>query len=249
MSPASHPLVRAGLGVFCAWSVAVLGIVESGLGGRYSLHPDSAPDVSLVPELSLQSGVGGVAGFDQYASIVERPLFSEDRRPEPAEDAAADDAAGVVVSDLTVVVTSIVITGDKRIAIVTDPNTNRSQTVTLGASLEGDHAGWKLAELNPRSVVFEGASGGRSTLDLRVFDGQGGEPPTPMAQPASGGTSASSAALQAAQREGGEQNPEAQVIKEDDSPEARAEQIRRRIEERRRQMREDAERANAERGQ
>src|SRR5690606_23864599 len=34
---------------------------------------------------------------------------------------------------------------------------------------------WRLVELTPRSAVFEGAQGRRS-LDLKVFDGTGGEP-------------------------------------------------------------------------
>lgn len=246
MSLASHPLVRVTLGAVCVWSAAVLGVAESGLGGRYSLHPDAPPDVSKVPEVRLLSGIGAVGGFNEYASIVERPLFSEDRRPRPAADQAPEDLSTAVASDLTVVVTSIIITGDKQIAIVTDPNTNRSQSVVVGASLQGDQAGWQLAELTPRKAVFVGPGGGRSSLDLRVFDGQGGEPPTPVAQAAPG---TPGGAPQAVPREGAEQAAEGQVIKEDDSPEARAEQIRRRIEERRRQMREDAERANAERGQ
>lgn len=248
MSLASHPFVRAGLGVLLVWSVAVLGVVEGGLGSRYSLHPDAPLDTSRVPEVRLLSGVGGVEGFDEYASIVERPLFSEDRRPQAADGSATEDPASLVISDLSLVVTSIVISGDKRFAIVIDPTTNRSQTVAMGASLEGDQAGWKLTELTPRSAVFEGPGGSRSTLDLRVFDGQGGEPPTPVAQSAPG-THPSAGTLQAKPNEAGEKPADDPVISNDGSPEARAEQIRRRIEERRRQMREEAERANAERGQ
>jgi len=34
--------------------------------------------------------------------------------------------------------------------------------------------------MTPRSVVFDGGSLGQQTLELRVFDGQGGEEPTQM---------------------------------------------------------------------
>jgi general secretion pathway protein N len=151
---------------------------------------------------------------------------------------------------LNVVVTSIVLTAERQIAIVTDPESKRSQTLSVGSALEGDQSAWRLVELQPRAAVFEGP-GGRSAVDLRVFDGQGGEPPTPVAQvpvaqaqaPRPGGGETG------AQKQDEEGRPQGAVVVEADSPEARAEQIRRRIEERRRQMREEAERANAERGQ
>ena len=127
----------------------------------------------------------------------------------------------------------------------------RSQTVSVGAALEGDQSAWRLTELEPRRAVFEGP-GGRSTMDLRVFDGQGGEPPTPIGQ---AGAPRGGNEPQAAAEAAGENKPDEAVRQGNpdgslpESAEARAEQIRRRIEERRRQMREEAERRNAERGQ
>lgn len=247
MSGSNHPLLRLLLGVFALWSFGVLVVVETGLGARYSLHPDAEPDAAAVPEVSLVSGIGGAEGFDRYASIVQRPLFSADRRPPPPEagaETATVDAAPAV--PLNVVVTSIVLTGDKRFVIVTDPATNKSQTLTVGAALAGEQSGWRLAELQARRAVFDGP-GGRSSLDLRVFDGQGGEPPTPVSEPAPASPNQVATAANP-QGTGGAADGQAKPS-DPDSPEARAEAIRKRIEERRRQMREEAERANAERGQ
>jgi general secretion pathway protein N len=251
MSAAAHPMLRAVLAVVAVWSAGVLVAVEAGLGGRWSLHPDARIDPDQIPEVRLVSGVGSVAGFEDYASIVQRPLFNEDRRPPPEEASAGEEGGVVAEVPLNVMVTSIVLTAERQIAIVTDPESKRSQTVSVGAALEGDQSAWRLVELQPRSAVFEGP-GGRSAVDLRVFDGQGGEPPTPVAQapvvqpqaqaPRPGGEAGG-------QKPGDEGRPQGSVVVEADSPEARAEQIRRRIEERRRQMREEAERANAERGQ
>ncbi|MCK7594581.1 hypothetical protein [Pseudomarimonas salicorniae] len=251
MSAANHPLLRVVLAVFGVWSGAVLVAVEGGLGGRWSLHPDAPVDPDQIPEVSLVSGAGGVEGFDAYASIVQRPLFSEDRRPLPADASQGEEAPAPTDVPLNVIVTSIIITADRRIAIVTDPDSKRSQSVSVGAALEGDLSSWKLKELEPRRAVFEGPSG-TSTMDLRVFDGQGGEPPTPIVQSAP--APAPTPASPGGEEGGGEKSetpgrPEGAVVVEADSPEARAEQIRRRIEERRRQMREEAERAHAERGQ
>src|SRR5690606_18442831 len=42
--------------------------------------------------------------------------------------------------------------------------------------------GWQLSSISPRGAVFDGPEGQR-TLELRVFDGTGGEAPTAMASP------------------------------------------------------------------
>ena len=48
--------------------------------------------------------------------------------------------------------------------------------VKLGESPAG-FPGWRLTELAPRRAVFDGPEG-RRELELRVFDGAGGQPPT-----------------------------------------------------------------------
>lgn len=251
MSHVGHPLSRAVLLVFAAWSLCVLMLVESGLGGRWSLHPDSLLDASKVPEVRLLSGAGGVDGFERYQSIIERPLFSDSRRPPVPETAAEEKPPEPVSAPLNVVVTSIVITKDRRIAIVTYPESKRSQAVSVGSALEGDQSGWRLTELQPRRAVFSGPGGARSDVDLRVFDGTGGEPPTPIAAaaPQRGRGAPVAAAAPATDRPAGEQEAPGSTELELITPESRAELIRRRIEERRQQMREEAERAKVERGQ
>lgn len=246
-APGAPSVSRVVSVVFFAWSLLVLGIVYAGLGARYSLHPEGAPeDVASIQLSSASSGVG----LDAYASMAERPLFNESRRPIAVEGSAGGGEVSVVpAAQLNVQVTSVVITAEREFVIVYDQNTKQSQTLKPGESLAGDQAAWKLVELKPRSAVFEGP-GGRTTLDLRVFDGKGGEAPTRVsARPASAtpGAGAGDAS--------GNGTPAGEVIQESpetanaDAPESRAEQIRRRIEERRRQMREEAEKAKAERGE
>ena len=152
---------------------------------------------------------------------------------QPASDTPQPDAAPPP-APLDVVLTSVVMSGEFKVAIVLDNKAQRTQSVRLGSSLEGDQAGWKLVELAARKAVFEGPTG-RSELDLRVFDGTGGQAPTALAAPAVAAAPDDATKPEAAPAEG-----EAQT------PESRAELIRKRIEERRRQMREEAERANKE---
>ncbi len=221
----------------------MLVVVETGLGARYSLHPEDAEQIAVPPSLRLNQAKSALQGLEAYAVIGERPLFNADRRPLPPE-ASADAPPPVVASaPLDVVLTSVILRGDTKIAQFTDKTSGVSQPLKVGQSLAGEQSAWKLVELAARGAVFEGPSG-RIDIALRVFDGQGGEAPTAAPEP--------SAAAQAAQDPNAGQsvvnpqaNPNGQANPADgsESPESRAEMIRRRIEERRRQMREEAARA------
>jgi general secretion pathway protein N len=236
------------LGAFALWSLLVTICVYAGLGGRYSLHPDDPSQVPPLPAVDLSRAQNPLGPLPDYAVVGERPLFNADRRPlPPPESAAAPADAAPPPVPLDVVLTSVVISGDIRIAIVQDKKTNKSQSVKVGNALAGEQANWKLIELGPRKAVFEGPTG-RSEAELRVFDGSGGEAPTAAAppeavvsgDPASAANAAAAAAAIAAGQQQQQENPQ--------TPEARAELIRKRIEERRRQMREEAERANKQSG-
>ncbi|CAA9354125.1 MAG: hypothetical protein AVDCRST_MAG71-2939 [uncultured Lysobacter sp.] len=61
------------------------------------------------------------------------------------------------------------------------PDGATSVRVRVGDALE-THPGWRLGTLNARSAVFDGPEGAR-TLELRVFDGQGGQAPTASSAP------------------------------------------------------------------
>ena len=236
------------LGAFALWSLLVTVCVYAGLGGRYSLHPDDPSQVPPLPVVDLSRAQNPLGALSEYAVVGERPLFNADRRPLPPPEAAEGPAeAAPPPVPLDVLLTSVVISGDLRIAIVQDKKTNKSQSVRVGNALSGEQANWKLVELGPRKAVFEGPTG-RSEAELRVFDGSGGEAPTAVAgpepvvstDPAVAAQNAAAAAQAAANGQVLQDNPQ--------TPEARAELIRKRIEERRRQMREEAERANKQSG-
>jgi general secretion pathway protein N len=231
MATASQRLPILLLGALAGWSLMVAIAVYAGLGARYSLHPDDASRVPELPRLDLSRAQNPLQGLEAYAVVGERPLFNADRRPIPVPEAAgATDAAPPAAVPLDVTLTSVILSGDMKIAILLDKKTNKTQSVRIGSALEGEQSGWKLIELGARKAVFEGP-GGRNEVELRVFDGSGGEAPTPVAS----ATPAPDAVA----------DPNAPVA-EQQTPESRAELIRKRIEERRRQMREEAERANKE---
>lgn len=233
MSAASARLLRVALISVFVWSALVLLLAEAGMGGRYALHPDDPGRVEPLPEIALNRAESQLKPFADYAVIGERPLFNPDRRPQPSDAAPATVAdAPAAPVELDLVLTSVIIAGDTRIAVVAQANGENPQSVKLGQALAGQQSSWKLVELQPRQAVFEGP-GGRSQVGLRVFDGVGGQAPTPV--------SVDSGTVQVETTENAQPG-------EEQTPEQRADMIRKRIEERRRQMREEAARANQERG-
>lgn len=228
------------MAVVALWALLFAIAGMAGLGGRYRLHPDDPGRVPALPALDLSQARSPLQPLETYADIGERPLFSDDRRPlpPPEEEAVAEEAPPPPAAPLDIAVTSIIMTPDVRIAIVTDNKTGSSQSLRVGQTLEGEQSAWTLAELEPRKAVFSGPTG-RSSVDLRVFNGTGAQAPSPA--PSAAAASGEEAAASPAQAQDPVAEPSAG---EPMTPESRAEMIRRRIEERRRQMREEAERAN-----
>ncbi|CAN4280263.1 general secretion pathway protein GspN [Pseudoxanthomonas sp. LjRoot125] len=168
------------LATVTGWSVLVLALAVFGLGGRITPLP---ADPSLVQDLPKMPPAPPerLGGMPQYAEVGERPLFSEDRRPKPfflsGEEAAAP-AFDLVLS-------SVLITPALELAIIQPTQGGEGLRVKVGESPDG-FPGWRLTELSPRRAVFDGPEG-RRELELRVFNGAGGQPPTAVAVPPASG--------------------------------------------------------------
>ena len=161
------------LAALAAWALGLLVLSLLGLGGRVGPHP---PDGALTPALPVVrlDAVGSRLGpASDYLEVGNRPLFGRDRRPAPM---AAD--TGNADAPLEVNLTSVLITPGLKLAIVQNTSDGASRRVRLGEPLEG--TAWRLVQLEPRRAVFEGPEGQRE-LALRVFDGAGGQTPTPQA--------------------------------------------------------------------
>lgn len=229
-----------------AWALIFYVATLTNLGGRYRLHPDDPSQIPPLPALDLSQAHSVLQSQELYAEVGERPLFNPDRRPLPVESVATAEDGNAAeppppVAPLNVMVTSILLTPNMKVAIVTDQQTGQSQSVKVGESLKGDMSSWTLKELEGRKAVFSGP-GGTSSVDLRVFDGAGGQAPTPMTVRAEdNGSAVAEPPVQPGQAA---QAPAEPAAVETITPEQRSEMIRRRIEERRRQMRAEAERAN-----
>lgn len=229
------------LGAVCLWALSLLVLAMAGLGSRFSeaAHDVKPPPIPTVSLTRSQSRLGPIAN---YLEVGERPLMTADRRPAPV--LAIDGQAGS--ADLDVTLTSVLITSRLQLAILTSNKDAMSYRVRVGETVQGSN--WRLVQLEPRRAVIEGPSGQR-VLDLRVFDGKGGEAPTPIAaatdsgaarqnngnggQGAQSPSSVPPSPSQAANDATAQSPP--QVVQDE-----QVEAIRRRIEARRAQMRAEA---------
>ena len=161
------------VGAVCLWAVSVLMLALAGLGGRVEGSGATAEPPAL-PQVALTAAPSRLTALVDYAEVGQRPLMSPDRRPAPVAAAGGSD-------ELDVMLTSVLLTPRLQLAILTGNTDQRSYRVRVGDTVEGSN--WRLAQLEARRAVLEGP-GGQRTLELRVFDGQGGQPPTPIAGPA-----------------------------------------------------------------
>ncbi|MBW8850673.1 MAG: general secretion pathway protein GspN [Xanthomonadales bacterium] len=180
LSPRTWLLAGVAGWAVCLWVFALVG-----LGGRLGKLPDDVEPQRLpATKLPAAERPGPPA---QYLAIADRPIFSENRRPQKFVIGGTADEAKANTFDFTL--TSVLIAGDTRIAILR-PTADGAAPVRVKLNEAVDSAPqWTLAALQPRQATFRGPDGDR-VLDLRVFDGVGGDAPPPIASasppPASG---------------------------------------------------------------
>jgi general secretion pathway protein N len=250
------------LGTVAGWALLLWVLALVGMGGNVGRLAD---DPSLVPKLPALAPAPPerLGPLAQYSETTARPLFSTDRRPQPFSLTPEGDDNAAAAFDY--VLTSVLITPTLKMAIVQPSEGGDSVRVKLGEAPEAQPA-YRLSSIEPRSAVFEGPDG-EHTLELRVFDGTGGEPPTEMQQVDADATANASADANPAAngaKPGGpararkpatrpatpkpatppQQQPPAtdeSAEPEDPNTQAQLDAIRKRIEQRRAQLREQAE--------
>lgn len=163
-----------------AWAVLVLLLALFGMGGRIAPLPENTALLRPLPVLPRPASER-LAPLAQYAEIASRPLFANDRRPHPFSLQPQNGAEQAKAFDY--VLTSVMITPTFKMAIIQAPD-NRTPPlrIKLGEAHESLPT-WHLRSLDARSALFVGPEGERR-LQLRVYTGVGGEAPTAVAAPA-----------------------------------------------------------------
>jgi len=213
------------LAASCGVLLLLLVVQYAGLGrgiswGGAATDEDEARALPTIDQRPLQMPERGA-----FAAIDAHPLFNADREPSPLDAAGADDAAPPA-NPLNVTLTGVIIdeVNHVRVAMLLDKSRNQPVSLKVGMPLDGDQAAWTLVELKPRVAVFRNATAETSEVELETAAGAA----KPAANPrASGGKTppAAPAAMNKSDADAGD--------------------LAKRIEERRRQMREEAERSRA----
>jgi len=162
-----------------------------------------------------------------FAEVENRPLFNGDRKPTPADAVAPSAEEAPPPAPLNATLTGVIITADARIALLHDNAKNQAVSLKVGMPLEGDQANWTLAEIKPRSVVFKNADNESNELELQTSAPAAAPAPTaPVPNKLGKGVNSL-------------KNPAKPAAKPSSN-----EDLARRIEERRRRMREETERVH-----
>ena len=161
------------LAVIAGWALLVWVLALFGMGGQIRPLPDDPGLVGALPQLApaAPERLGPLA---QYSEIAARPLFSPDRQPQPFFISGQEGEAQAQAFDF--VLSSVLITPSLRLAIVQPAQGGEGIRLKVGEAPPAT-PGWRVVDIQPRSVVFNGPEGER-TLELRVFDGSGGQMPT-----------------------------------------------------------------------
>jgi general secretion pathway protein N len=163
------------LAATAGWAVVSLLLAVFGMGGRIALLPEDPALVRALPGLP-KTVPERLGALEQYGATVSRPLFADDRRPHPFSLQPQGEGE---VKTFDYVLTSVMLTPAFKMAIIQSPDGSSAPLRIKVGEAHETLPNWRLQSLDARSAVFLGPEGERR-LELRVFNGVGGEAPTPV---------------------------------------------------------------------
>ncbi len=221
----SIALAAAG-GLLC-----VLALVQQlGWGQGYHWLADEAQAPRELEVTHIEREQFKLPAEASFSDIALRPIFNDDRKPSPEAPAESVASEAAPAQPLNVILTGIILTPELRLAMLRDNVKNIGVALKEGMPMPGDQGSWTLVKIKPRSAVFKGSGDDNIEVELtaaadaqkQAQPGKPGyipnslQPPSPMPMPMM-------------------PKPEAASVSK------QAEELQHRIEERRRQMREEAE--------
>lgn len=174
-----RPLTRvlaavAGAAVL-AWVLALAGV-----GAHASVADVDTAMAQPIPQLQATVATH-LDPLAEYTEAVSRPVFARDRRLHAFALSPGESRAATAGNGFDYVLNSVLIAPGINLAIIEPTQGGESVSVRMGESADAI-AGWRLVELQPRAAVFDGP-GGRRTLELRTWTGDGEAPPVRVPQP------------------------------------------------------------------
>lgn len=229
------------LGSLCGVCALIATLQTLGVGSGYRLLADEPAALDEDLKQPLTQIEFKLPEFANYNEIAARTLFTSDRKPRPIDDKAGAIAAGAEPPPvpLNVTLLAVLIDPELEMAVLRDNASSAVLRVRRGMPLPGELAGWTLRELEPRKVVFDGGPQQGSAelkLDMSKTPTAAAPPPVPVPPP---GAMPQPPGAPAA-------TPTAASLPADEA--ARQAQVQQIIEQRRAQMRAEAEKMQQQQG-
>ncbi|MEO6076654.1 MAG: hypothetical protein ABIP56_07595 [Dokdonella sp.] len=229
-----------GLAAGCAVLAIALLIQLAGFGRGYGWLADEA-GVAPLDVGTIDRTPFSLPPESTFSAAAARPLFNDDRQPTPLE-ALAEAGPATPPVPLNITLTGVIITSKVRLAMIQDKSRNQPLALKVGMPLDGEQSQWTLVEVNARSAVFLNPANERSEVALEtsavplpaVADAPAIQQPAPPRAATKPGQP-----IPAGQRTG--QPGESPAPLAEQGAANANEDLVKRIEERRRQMREEAE--------
>ena len=164
IGPRTWLLVTVAGGALLIWVLALLG-----LGGQIRPLPIDSTLEAALPKLPPKA-IERLGPLSQYPDIASRPIFSPSRLPQSFFISGDGKEA---TQTLDFILTSVLLIPDFKMVILQPTTGGESVRLKVGDAPPAA-PGWRLSAVNPRSAVFDGPDG-QNTLELRAFDGTGGQ--------------------------------------------------------------------------
>jgi general secretion pathway protein N len=219
-------LVLAGA---CGLLLLLALLLQMGLGRGYHWLSTDEDAVSGPGAANIDRVPFKLPPETSFAQTQARPLFNEDRKPTPDVPVDGGPPPPPPVP-LNVSLTGIILTPQLRLAMIHDNAKNDSAAVKEGMPLPGDLGGWILTRVKERSAIFKEAAGDEVEVELS----------TAVASPKPNTPARPGAPVPVMPPQPAGPKPMPATARPQDANQA--EQLQRRIEERRKQMRDEAER-------
>ena len=174
MKLSTRKKLTVALGVSCAVMMLFLLLQRQlGLGSTYTTLPDSAGPVELAVEAPQSEFKPDFPSELTFLEINDRSLFTQTRTaPAKAAPAVAEAAADIPKVPLTAQLTGVVITPTRKVALLRSAGGDQTYRLREGMPFPGELAGWRVTQINARSVIFDGgANQGQVELKLDVAKG------------------------------------------------------------------------------
>ena len=142
--------------------------------GSVSIDESNLSSLPKVPKSdSTNDQVAIVDSKLLLEEINKRPMFNSDRQPfKEIVLETKDDDPPPDVPELNAQLTGVVITPEQSYAMILDTATNQRETYKVGMPLDGEQGGWTLNSIQSRKVTFVSDDNQTAELELEVYSKQ-----------------------------------------------------------------------------